>query len=122
MLKLDYFWAKERIQKASRVQGVKLYWGNKWLVTNLKPKVIFNLICQNEKTDEIELVNFAWLLLVFKNTAWFKSSATHQIFRKEWERVVRDMNKAVFYENQTLRQVDQNKLQPLPNDIHPNND
>ena len=32
------------------------------------------------------------------------------------------MNMAVFYENQSLRQVDQNKLQPLQNDIHPNID
>ena len=105
-----------------RVKGIRLYLGKKWLVTNLKSKVIFNLICQNEKTDEIELVNFAGLLLVFKNTAWLKSSATRQIFRKEWERAVNDINKAVMFENQTLRQVDQNKLQPLPNDIHQNND
>ena len=94
----------------------------KWLATNLKSKVIFNLICQNEKTDEIELVNFARLLLVFKNTVLFKASATRQISCEECVRVVDDMNKAVFFENQTVRQVDQNKLQPLPNDIHPNND
>ena len=94
----------------------------KWLVTNLKSKVIFNLICQNEETDEIELVNFAGLLLVFKNTVLFKASAKRQISCEECVRVVDDINKAVFFENQTVRQVDRNKLQPWPNDIHPNND
>ena len=38
------------------------------------------------------------------------------------ERVVDHVNKTVFFENLTERLVDQNKLQPLPNDTHPNND
>ena len=28
----------------------------------------------------------------------------------------------IFFENQTVREGDQNKLQPLPDDIHPNID
>ena len=56
----------EKIRKISQVQGIKLYLGENWLVTNLKSKVIFHLICQNEKTEEIELVNFAGLVLVFQ--------------------------------------------------------
>ena len=60
--------------------------------------------------------------MVLKNTVSFKSTATRQIFCEELKRVMDQINKAVFFENQTVRQVDQNKLQPLPNDIHPNND